>query len=116
MHTFIPKYKTLLSNRQHIDYNSILFAISINSYMGHVQLAGATQRPPSLKAMSVVSGFIWMYENCVYRRGVFELVRISTIYHLLIIVVLQSSSGSVGNNLTGFTCFWPLMIGLYDQI
>lgn len=43
------------------------------SYLGLVQYFAATQRPPHLKAMSPVSGPATYFENCVYRRGVFEL-------------------------------------------
>lgn len=43
------------------------------SYLGLVQCFAATQRPPHLKAMSPVSGPVTYFENCVYRRGVFEL-------------------------------------------
>ena len=43
------------------------------SYLGLVQYFAAPQRPPHLKAMSPVSGPVTYFENCVYRRGVFEL-------------------------------------------
>jgi putative CocE/NonD family hydrolase len=43
------------------------------SYMGLVQYFAAPQRPPHVKAMCPVSGPVTYYENCVYRRGVFEL-------------------------------------------
>jgi predicted acyl esterase len=45
------------------------------SYMGFAQLALASTRPPHLKAMSVVSGFCWLWDNCVYRKGILEVVR-----------------------------------------
>ncbi len=43
------------------------------SYMGLVQYLAAPQRPPHLKAMGPVSGPVTYFEDCVYRRGVFEL-------------------------------------------
>jgi putative CocE/NonD family hydrolase len=43
------------------------------SYLGLVQYLAAPSRPPHLKAMSPVSGPVTYFENCVYRRGVFEL-------------------------------------------
>ena len=43
------------------------------SYLGLVQYFAAPQQPPHLKAMSPVSGPVTYFENCVYRRGVFEL-------------------------------------------
>ena len=43
------------------------------SYLGLVQYLAAPQRPPHLKAMSPVSGPVTYFEDCVYRRGVFEL-------------------------------------------
>lgn len=43
------------------------------SYLGLVQYFAATQRPPHLKAASPVSGPVTYFEDCVYRRGVFEL-------------------------------------------
>ncbi|HJY84323.1 MAG TPA: CocE/NonD family hydrolase, partial [Candidatus Binatia bacterium] len=43
------------------------------SYLGLVQYFAAPQRPPHLKAMSPVSGPVTYFENCTYRRGVFEL-------------------------------------------
>jgi uncharacterized protein len=43
------------------------------SYLGLVQYFAAPQRPPHLKAMSPVSGPVTYFEDCVYRRGVFEL-------------------------------------------
>ena len=43
------------------------------SYLGLVQYYAASQRPPQLKAMSPVSGPVTYYENCTFRRGVFEL-------------------------------------------
>ncbi len=43
------------------------------SYLGLVQYFAATQRPPHLRAASPVSGPVTYFENCVYRRGVFEL-------------------------------------------
>ena len=43
------------------------------SYLGLVQYFAAPQRPPHLKAMRPVSGPVTYFENCVYRRGVFEL-------------------------------------------
>ena len=45
-----------------------------SSYMGFSQLALGSKQPPHLKAMSVVSGFSWMWDNCIYKKGVFELV------------------------------------------
>ena len=46
------------------------------SYMGFAQLALASKRPPHLKAMSVVSGFCWLWDNCTYRQGVLEVVKL----------------------------------------
>ncbi|MGE0823407.1 MAG: CocE/NonD family hydrolase [Candidatus Binatia bacterium] len=43
------------------------------SYLGLVQYFSATTRPPHLRAMSPVSGPVTYFEDCVYRRGVFEL-------------------------------------------
>ncbi|MBI3247936.1 MAG: CocE/NonD family hydrolase [Deltaproteobacteria bacterium] len=43
------------------------------SYLGLVQYLAAPQRPPHLKAMSPVSGPVTYFEDCIYRRGVFEL-------------------------------------------
>jgi putative CocE/NonD family hydrolase len=43
------------------------------SYMGLVQYLASPQRPPHLRAMSPVSGPATYFEDCVYRRGVFEL-------------------------------------------
>ncbi len=43
------------------------------SYMGLVQYLGAAEQPPSLQAMAPMSAPISYFENCVYRRGVFEL-------------------------------------------
>jgi putative CocE/NonD family hydrolase len=43
------------------------------SYLGLVQYFAAPLRPPHLRAMSPVSGPVTYFENCVYRRGVFEL-------------------------------------------
>ncbi len=43
------------------------------SYLGLVQYLAAPQRPPHLKTMSPVSGPVTYFEDCVYRRGVFEL-------------------------------------------
>ena len=43
------------------------------SYLGLVQYFAAPERPPHLRAMSPVSGPVSYYENCTYRRGVFEL-------------------------------------------
>jgi putative CocE/NonD family hydrolase len=43
------------------------------SYLGLVQYLAAPLRPPHLRAMSPVSGPVTYFENCVYRRGVFEL-------------------------------------------
>jgi putative CocE/NonD family hydrolase len=43
------------------------------SYLALVQYFAATTRPPHLKAMSPVSGPVTYFEDCVYRRGVFEL-------------------------------------------
>ena len=43
------------------------------SYLGLVQYYAATTRPPHLKAMCPVSGPVTYFQNCVYRRGVFEL-------------------------------------------
>ena len=43
------------------------------SYLGLVQYLAAQERPPHLRAMSPVSGPVTYFENCTYRRGVFEL-------------------------------------------
>lgn len=43
------------------------------SYLGLVQYLAAPQRPAHLRAMSPVSGPVTYFEDCVYRRGVFEL-------------------------------------------
>lgn len=43
------------------------------SYLGLVQYYAATLAPPHLVAMCPVSGPVTYYENCIYRRGVFEL-------------------------------------------
>jgi uncharacterized protein len=43
------------------------------SYLGLVQYFAASRTPPQLKAMSPVSGPVTYFENCVFRRGVFEL-------------------------------------------
>jgi putative CocE/NonD family hydrolase len=43
------------------------------SYLGLVQYFAAPTRPPHLKALSPVSGPVTYFEDCVYRRGVFEL-------------------------------------------
>ena len=43
------------------------------SYLGLVQYLAAPERPPHLQAMSPVSGPVTYFENCTYRRGVFEL-------------------------------------------
>ena len=43
------------------------------SYLGLVQYFAAPERPPHLTAMSPVSGPVTYFENCTYRRGVFEL-------------------------------------------
>ena len=43
------------------------------SYLGLVQYFAAPERPPHLRAMSPVSGPVSYYDNCTYRRGVFEL-------------------------------------------
>jgi uncharacterized protein len=43
------------------------------SYLALVQYFAAMTRPPHLKAMSPVSGPVTYFEDCVYRRGVFEL-------------------------------------------
>ena len=43
------------------------------SYLALVQYYAATLAPPHLVAMCPVSGPVTYYENCVYRRGVFEL-------------------------------------------
>ena len=43
------------------------------SYLGLVQYDAAPTRPPHLKAMCPVSGPVTYFQNCVYRRGVFEL-------------------------------------------
>ncbi len=43
------------------------------SYLGLVQYYAATLGPPHLVAMCPVSGPVTYYENCIYRRGVFEL-------------------------------------------
>jgi putative CocE/NonD family hydrolase len=43
------------------------------SYLGLVQYFAAPTRPPHLKAMCPVSGPVTYFQNCVYRRGIFEL-------------------------------------------
>ena len=43
------------------------------SYLALVQYYAATLGPPHLVAMCPVSGPVTYYENCIYRRGVFEL-------------------------------------------
>lgn len=43
------------------------------SYLGLVQYYAAPTRPPHLKVMCPVSGPVTYFENCVWRRGVFEL-------------------------------------------
>ena len=43
------------------------------SYMGLVQYYAVTQAPPHLRACAPVSGPVTYFENCVWRRGVFEL-------------------------------------------
>ncbi|HLI81067.1 MAG TPA: CocE/NonD family hydrolase, partial [Candidatus Binataceae bacterium] len=43
------------------------------SYLGLVQYYAAPARPPHLKAMCPVSGPVTYFQDCVYRRGVFEL-------------------------------------------
>lgn len=43
------------------------------SYLGLVQYYAAVTRPPHLKAICPVSGPVTYFENCVWRRGVFEL-------------------------------------------
>jgi len=43
------------------------------SYLGLVQYQAAPTRPPHLKAMCPVSGPVTYFENCIFRRGVFEL-------------------------------------------
>ena len=43
------------------------------SYLALVQYFAATTRPPHLEAMCPVSGPVTYFEDCVYRRGVFEL-------------------------------------------
>jgi putative CocE/NonD family hydrolase len=68
----------------HDGYDAIEWAASLpwsdggvgtvgQSYLGLVQYFAAPQRPPHLKAMSPVSGPVTYFEDCVYRRGVFEL-------------------------------------------
>jgi len=42
------------------------------SYMGFAQLALLTRRPPSLRAMSVVSGFFDHFKNGLYTNGILE--------------------------------------------
>src|ERR1019366_8738057 len=51
-----------------------------NSYLGWVQYYAAPTRPPHLKAMCPVSGPVTYFENCVYRRGVFELAWMLTYF------------------------------------
>jgi putative CocE/NonD family hydrolase len=48
-------------------------AIVGKSYMGLVQYLAAPENPPHLVASAPMSAPISYYENCVYRRGVFEL-------------------------------------------
>ncbi len=43
------------------------------SYLGLVQYQAAPTRPPHLKVMCPVSGPVTYFENCIFRRGVFEL-------------------------------------------
>jgi putative CocE/NonD family hydrolase len=43
------------------------------SYLALVQYYAATLAPPHLAAICPVSGPVTYYENCIYRRGVFEL-------------------------------------------
>ncbi len=43
------------------------------SYLALVQYYAATLAPPHLVAMCPVSGPVTYYENCIYRRGAFEL-------------------------------------------
>jgi putative CocE/NonD family hydrolase len=43
------------------------------SYLGLVQYYAATKAPPHLVATCPVSGPVTYFENCVYRRGAFEL-------------------------------------------
>ncbi len=43
------------------------------SYLGLVQYYAAPMRPPHLKVASPVSGPVTYFEDCVWRRGVFEL-------------------------------------------
>ena len=43
------------------------------SYMGLTQYLAAAERPPHLRAATPVSGPVSYFENCIYRRGVFEL-------------------------------------------
>jgi putative CocE/NonD family hydrolase len=43
------------------------------SYMGLVQYYAASERPPHLRAASPMSAPISMFQNCVWRQGVFEL-------------------------------------------
>lgn len=43
------------------------------SYMALVQYFAGSQRPPHLKAMCPVSAPATYFEDCIYRRGVFEL-------------------------------------------
>ena len=43
------------------------------SYLGLVQYYAAPTRPPHLKVASPVSGPVTYFEDCVWRRGVFEL-------------------------------------------
>lgn len=48
-------------------------AIVGKSYMGLVQYLAAIENPPHLSAAAPMSAPISYFENCVYRRGVFEL-------------------------------------------
>lgn len=43
------------------------------SYLALVQYFAAPQRPPHLKAMCPVSAPVTYFQDCIYRRGVFEL-------------------------------------------
>jgi putative CocE/NonD family hydrolase len=48
-------------------------AFAGKSYMGLVQYLGASQLPPSLVAAAPMSAPVSHFQNCIWRRGVFEL-------------------------------------------
>jgi putative CocE/NonD family hydrolase len=50
------------------------------SYLGLTQYFAAVQAPPHLCAMAPVSGPVSYFENCIWRRGVFELAWMLTYF------------------------------------